>query len=154
TQHGYAADAHGGAGTAPMDPFAVAPPARAPARRSGGVSFLTILLLAAGFAGLLLGGVYVASQVTSREHDDSVPTTVPAPATAPAPTANPGPTTGANPVPPPVDPQPIVPRPTPVPGPGPKPTGTTKPSGQPTNQPPILPTVFVIPSALPFPFPP
>ncbi|WP_437817955.1 protein kinase domain-containing protein [Sorangium sp. So ce1078] len=156
-------------GTAPMEPLprtshaASAHGAKQPARR--GTSLFTILLLATGITGAVVGGVYLASELGRKEQADVAPAmptlqpanTVPSEPSAPATTASPAVT------PPPVEPPPVVvakpqPRPTatttskPPATPsatGTQPTPTTRPSA--TSIIPLPP--FVIPSTFPFPLP-
>ncbi|MGK4005937.1 protein kinase [Sorangium sp. So ce1036] len=190
--NGGAAPAYGGVpaggaqgyvpGTAPMAPFpgsahaASAPGAQRPARR--GTSLFTILLLATGITGAVVGGVYITQELGRTEAADASPTlptpqpTTPVPAetvpSTPSP-ATPPPVTAA---PPPVEPPPVA-----TTRPQPRPTTTTKPPATPsttatppTTKPtpttsapparpsgtPIIPTLppLVIPSTFPpFPFP-
>ncbi|XXX80564.1 protein kinase [Sorangium sp. So ce134] len=155
-------------GTAPMEPLprishaSSAHGAKQPARR--GTSLFTILLLATGITGAVVGGVYIASELGRKEQADVAPAmptlqpaiTVPSEPTAPATTAPPAVT------PPPVEPPPVVAKPQPRPtatstskppatpsATGTQPTPTTRPSG--TAIIPIPP--LVIPSTFPFPFP-
>ncbi|WP_437680642.1 protein kinase domain-containing protein [Sorangium sp. So ce131] len=158
-------------GTAPMDPLpgpqhgASMPGAKRPVKQ--GTSLFTILLLATGITGAVVGGVYIAHELGRSERADvspTEPTSQPAVALPAEPTpstpANTSPATAApppEPVPPPVVAKP-QPRPTsttkpPAPsatGTQPSPTPTTRPSG--TTIIPQLPPL-VIPSTFPFPFP-
>ena len=121
-------------------PVAAAP---APRRKRGGPSFLTVLVLALGVSGAVVGGVYVAQRYSSRDdrRDDppikpptairTVPTT---PATVPATTT---------PLPPPPPPTTTTP-----------PPATTRPpptTTQPLPPPPASTPILVIPSEFPLP---
>ncbi len=159
-------------GTAPMEPLprtshaASAHGAKQPAQR--GTSLFTILLLATGITGAVVGGVYIASELGRGEQADAGPAmptlqptnTVPPEPSPPATTAPPAV------VPPPVETPPVVakpqPRPTATstskPPATPSATGTQPTTPAPTTRPsatsiiPNLPPI-VIPSTFPFPFP-
>ncbi|WP_437337758.1 protein kinase domain-containing protein [Sorangium sp. So ce394] len=171
---GYGGAYGGGAqgyipGTAPMDPLprtshaASAHGAKQPARR--GTSLFTILLLATGITGAVVGGVYIASELGRREQADVAPAMPTFQPTATAPSEPSTPATTAPPAvtPPPVEPPPVVAKPQPRPtststskppatpsATGTQPAPTTRPSG--TAILPNLPPI-VIPSTFPFPFP-
>jgi serine/threonine-protein kinase len=170
-------------GTAPVDPafggaFAgppvvpaapIAPPVMPAAPRGrqkpnkGILSSLPgILLLAAGIAGLVVGGLYIA-QKSSKADDKDDP--APAPPTAATvrsdpPPSDPPPTTAAQ---PPVTPPPVTPPPSKPPQqlpprktPPPKGSGTpSQPSPPPANSGRVLPPIpiIVVPSTFPLSFP-
>ena len=132
-----------------MPPMAVGPGARHGRARSG-PSLLSILLLAGGVAGAVVGGVYLANGY-SQGDEGSLPDRPSRPtATAtitPTPTSTDATTTTTTDVAPLPTPQP-TPRPTQTTGPQPtgKPTTTTT-----TTPPWLIPTAF--PTLPPFPFP-
>ncbi|WP_437281484.1 protein kinase [Sorangium sp. So ce375] len=171
---GYGGAYGGGApgyipGTAPMDPLprisqsTSAHGAQRPAR--GGTSLFAILLLATGITGAVVGGLYLANELSRKEQAD-VPQAMP--------TLQPANTVPSDPTPPattpPVVTPPHVEQPPVVAKPPPRPTSTAKPSPTPstTGTPPtttapttspsaptIIPQLpWVIPSTIPFPFPP
>ncbi|WP_437513616.1 protein kinase domain-containing protein [Sorangium sp. So ce1099] len=173
---GYGGPYGGGAqgyipGTAPMEPLPRishgSSGAQPPARR--GTSLFTILLLATGITGAVVGGIYVASELNRRDQAElppAMPTLQPA-ISVPADTSPPATTPPAA-TPPPADP-PVVAKPQPQAQPRPpttsKPpattpsaTGTTPTTPTPSTRPsgttiiPQLPPL-VIPSTFPFPFP-
>ncbi|WP_438019691.1 protein kinase [Sorangium sp. So ce315] len=159
-------------GTAPMEPLPGTPHgasvhrAQQPRR---GTSLFTILLVATGITGAVVGGLYIADQVNRGRQADAAPAM---PTLQPAITvpADPGPAVTTPPVTtppamtsPPVEPPPVVAKPQPKPPSTPtsKPpaapsaTGTQpKPPASPSGTA-IIPTLppLVIPSTLPFPFP-
>ena len=132
----------------PTAPGAVAaPPMGRRRKRSSSMGVGGILVAALAIAGLVTGGVYLATRSSSSDDPPLKATHAPPPPTVPVlPTAPPPPTQ--------VAPLPVpVPAPTPTPrpvGPAPKPSGSAAPSAQPSAQPP---TPFIIPSAFPFPNP-
>jgi eukaryotic-like serine/threonine-protein kinase len=126
--------------TSPMDPYAPVVGGVAPAMRPSrggrtGTSLALILVLAAGVAGSVVGGLYLAhAYATNDDHKDDPPVPLPpAPATvAPAPTTPPPSTTQPTPSLGPT--RPIGPRPPigphpPGPGPSARPSATTAPTG-------------------------
>jgi len=154
------ADAYG----APAGPAAFTPPVAAAAlgkakRKPRGVlsSLPTILLLAAGIAGAVVGGLYLAqTRATADQRDDP-----PAPPPTVTVSSDPPPET---PTAPPVQTPATRPQPLPQPQPQPiprKPVTPTKPapsqpqpSSAPSSRPPLFPPLpIVIPSTLPFGFP-
>jgi len=127
-------------------------------KKKGGTSMFSILLIAAGVSAAVVGGIYVAQEVngsgTSAE-DDGDPivdpkkkrrkTSEPDPEPVPQPVSDPDPV----PVPSPVDP---TPNPTPPPQPNqprPQPPQPQPPQPQPPQPQPPQPTTPVIPSTLP-----
>jgi eukaryotic-like serine/threonine-protein kinase len=118
-------------------------------KRRSGPSVLSMLLLAAGVAGLVTGVVFLATRSSSSSRDDDPPprsTGVTVTPPQPAPPSDPGE--------PPAEPPP--PEPGPAPGPAPKPSPGTRPRPAPSGAPsagPTAPRVLVIPSAFPFPNP-
>ncbi|MGK3995239.1 protein kinase domain-containing protein [Sorangium sp. So ce1024] len=159
-------------GTAPMDPLPGTPHAASmhrakPPRR--GTSLFTILLVATGITGAVVGGLYIVDQVNRGRQADAAPTmptlqpaisvpTDPDPAVTTPPVTTPPAETS-----PPVEPPPVAAKPQPKPPttttskPPATPSTTTtqpKPSATPSGTT-IIPTLppLVIPSTLPFPFP-
>jgi serine/threonine-protein kinase len=134
------------------EPYAPAPAPRPvapqPRRRKKGTPIAGILAGALAVAGLVTGGVYLATRSSSSESDEP-----PKRKNEPPPPASVGPQQPAPPAdtpPPPVAPPPI-PTPTPRPAtPAPRPSGSTAPSAAPSAGPP---PILVIPSAFPFPNP-
>jgi len=156
------ADAPPYLGTAPMDPLPGRVSAPARGRKGAGVSLLTILLLAAGVSGAVVGGLFLAQRYAQHEDSHDDPAVVPPP---------PPPATVITAAPPPIDP-PAPPPPTPPitkpqpQQPQPKPSGKPSPTGSPTSTPtstpssgptqippPILPGPITLPSGIQFPFP-
>jgi serine/threonine-protein kinase len=144
-------------GTAPMTPLeasAVATPAPRKPARGGSGGLALILALAAGVAGLVVGGVYLAQQYAKVDdhHDDPPVMSAPPPATVasePPPVAPSGPEPVVTPPPVPTP----TPTPKPVTHPGPAPTSpaaahpgpgpaTFPTATQPTTLPPILPSAL------------
>jgi eukaryotic-like serine/threonine-protein kinase len=158
--------AYGGAGTAPMSQPYAPMPVTAPSgdmRRhpAKGTSLALILLLAIGVTGVVVGGVYAASRLSSSSADKGDISIIPPPITSVA--ADPPLPVGQAPITtpvqtpktpvgtPPKPPGTVVSKP-PTTGPGSSPTA--QPTTQPTSTVPILPSVpWVIPTSLP-PFPP
>ncbi|WP_437801544.1 protein kinase domain-containing protein [Sorangium sp. So ce693] len=175
---GYGGAYGGGAqgyipGTAPMDPLprisqsASAHGAQRPARR--GTSLFAILLLATGITGAVVGGLYIANELSRKEQADvgpALPTLQPAntvPSDPSPPATTPTAVTPPAVTPPPVEP-PVVAKPQPRPTttakpPAPPsttgaPTTTTAPTTRPSGTTIIPQLPWVIPSTLPpFPFP-
>jgi serine/threonine-protein kinase len=151
-----------GGGTMPMDPIAAAPAAAGKKRSSSGPSVLSILLIAGGITGMVLGGVYFAQELAKQQEGQDEGGQV---ATQPPPsavTSEPGPT--AAPPPEPTAPVYTPPPPPPMTPSKPAAAGGTKPTPQPTSAPtgtaastttvppPVIPSTFppvVIPSTFP-----
>jgi serine/threonine-protein kinase len=152
-------DAFGGPPAPLPAPVAATPKAKAK-RKSGGVlsSLPGILLLAAGIAGAVVGGVYLAQKNAKADDRDEPHDPPPATSVRSDPPADPPNAPAAQtPAGRPTQPAPLVPRKpiTPGKGPAPQPTPGTSPSSRPPILPSSLPLPIVIPSTLPFglPFP-
>jgi len=134
------------------EPYAPAPALLAapqPRRRKRGTPIASILAGALAVAGLVTGGVYLATRSSSSSETDGPPKRRNDP---PPPV-----TVGPQQPPPPADtpPLPVAPPPIPPPAPrpsspAPRPSGSAAPSAAPSSGPP---PVLVIPSAFPFPNP-
>jgi serine/threonine protein kinase len=144
-------------GTAPMDPIAGPSPATSgrKGRESSGPSIFSILFIAAGISGLVVGGLYAAQRFMKpvEQETDTVSSAPPPPASVPADPGVASPPTG-EPVPAslpttPISQGPLKPPTTPKPTgstttPKPPTTGTptAQPSTTPSINPPILPSTF------------
>jgi serine/threonine-protein kinase len=145
-------------GTAPMDPIA-APATAASGRKgrdSGGTSIFSILFIAAGISGLVVGGLYAAQRFMKpvEQEADTVSSAPPPPASVPADPGGAGSPTG-EPISASIPTTPIsqgsVKPPTSTPKPTastttPKPpttgTPTAQPSSTPSINPPMIPSTF------------
>jgi len=154
--------AYGGAGTAPMAqpyvplPVTAGPSGDARRRAPKGTSLLAILLLATGVTGVVVGGVYAASRLTSGGSDksDIVVPTLPTAATVAAEPSHATDPPAVTPFPLPKTPVVTSPKPTtPVVSKPPTTGPSSQPSAQPTTQPTALPTstVPILPGSVPWP---
>ena len=142
-------------------PPVVAAPRSKPKSRGFLRSLPAILLLAAGIAGAVVGGVYIAHNATSTTEEPDEPPTTSAPsatvASEPPPetptTTEPPPTTTIAKPPPPLPQK--RPQPRPSSWPPSKPPPGPAPSAQPSARPPVLPLFppIVIPSTFPLSLP-